>query len=152
FAWREYRVEQVGVVYVGAEGRAGLRKRWRAWAHENGLLDELPLILMTERVNLLDDAETNVFIESCKMQSASMDRLGIPLGLVVFDTLARCIARGDENKDMGILVDNAERVRRALGDITVLFVHHSGKDPTRGARGHTSLPAAADMMLELSKD
>src|SRR5215831_555838 len=152
-AWREYRTERCGVIYVAAEGRAGLNKRWRAFAQEyaiDGDLADLPLAMMTERVNLLNDDETTRFIEECRLVSREMKR--IELGLVIFDTLARCIARGDENKDMGILVDNAERVRKSLNNITCLFVHHSGKDPTRGARGHTSLPAAADTMIEVTKD
>jgi len=151
-AWRNYRVERCGVIYVAAEGRAGLRKRLTAWSQEYSTHDALPLVMMTKRVNLLDDAETAVFIVACKLFAGDMHSMGHPLGLLVFDTLARCIARGDENKDMGILVDNAEKIRKALGNVTCVFVHHSGKDPARGARGHTSLPAAADTMIELTKD
>src|SRR5215469_17210899 len=33
-AWRDHRTERCGVIYVAAEGRAGLKKRWAAWARE----------------------------------------------------------------------------------------------------------------------
>ena len=63
-----------------------------------------------------------------------------PLRLIVIDTLARAIAGGDENKSesMGQLVVHADAIRKETG-AHVLFVHHSGKDQARGARGHSSL-------------
>ena len=34
----------------------------------------------------------------------------------------------------------------------LLIVHHTGKDETRGARGHTSLRAATDTEIEITGD
>jgi len=71
--------------------------------------------------------------------------------LFVFDTLARCIAGADENsaRDMGLVVANLDRIRRATS-ACVLAVHHTGKDMTAGARGSSALRAALDTELELT--
>jgi hypothetical protein len=157
-AWREHRIEQCGVIYVGAEGRAGLRKRFKAWAQHNGPTDsvwDIPLVLMQQRVNLMEEEECKAFVEECKRIGGRMESdMGVKLGCVVFDTLARCIPRANENSSehMGLVVDNVDRIRRQLGNITGLFVHHVGKDGLKGPRGHTGLPAAADTMIELTKD
>lgn len=42
-------------------------------------------------------------------------------------------------------------IRRATG-AHVMLVHHTGKDQSRGARGHSSLRAAIDTEIELSRD
>jgi RecA-family ATPase len=55
------------------------------------------------------------------------------------------MAGGNENSpdDMGALVSAADRVRLETG-AHVAFIHHSGKDDTKGARGHSLLRAAVD--------
>jgi len=69
----------------------------------------------------------------------------------VGDTFARCMVGGDENsaKDVGVAVENAERLRRASGGC-VLLVHHSGKDVAAGARGSSALRAAVATEIECS--
>ena len=43
----------------------------------------------------------------------------------------------------------ADQIRDQLGAAT-LFVHHSGKDSTKGARGHSALFAAADTVIAIN--
>jgi len=59
---------------------------------------------------------------------------------------------GDENsgQDMGMLVYHADKIRAVTG-AHVCFVHHSGKDEAKGARGHSSLRAAVDTEIEVSR-
>ena len=66
------------------------------------------------------------------------------------DTFAQVTAGGDENsaKDIGRALEHCAGLHRATG-ATVLLVHHSGKDESKGARGHSSLKAAADAELEV---
>jgi hypothetical protein len=68
---------------------------------------------------------------------------------VVVDTLSRAIAGGDENSsiDMGRVVAAADRIRAETG-AHFTFVHHTGKDALRGARGHSLLRAATDTEIE----
>src|SRR5207244_4185411 len=65
--------------------------------------------------------------------------------LVVIDTFARAIAGGNENdaQDVGLAVAAADRIRAETG-ACMGFVHHAGKDPTKGARGSSALRAATD--------
>ena len=73
--------------------------------------------------------------------------VGERVELVIIDTLARC-AIIDENDggQMRLLVGACDRIRAETG-ATVMLVHHSGKDTSRGARGHSSLRAAVDTEL-----
>jgi hypothetical protein len=75
------------------------------------------------------------------------------VSLVVIDTVARVMAGTDENsgRDMGGFIAAARRIEDAAGGV-VVAIHHSGKDTTRGARGHSSLRAAADAEIEVTRD
>jgi len=79
------------------------------------------------------------------------DIMGKSCVKVTQDTLARALMGGNENsgEDMGLLVSNADRIRHELGCVFE-FIHHSGKDAARGARGHSSLKAATDTELEVT--
>ncbi|MDK3075443.1 helicase RepA family protein [Sedimentitalea sp. JM2-8] len=74
-------------------------------------------------------------------------------GLIIIDTLARVMAAGDENSsvDMGLLIRNVDTLARMTG-AHVMLIHHTGKDTALGARGHSSLRAAIDTEIELSRD
>lgn len=63
------------------------------------------------------------------------------------------MAGANENSpdDMGNLVRNCDRIREATG-AHVLLIHHSGKDASKGARGHSLLHAAVDTAIEISRD
>lgn len=70
---------------------------------------------------------------------------------MVVDTVSRALAGGDENDPavMGALVRATDEIREAT-DAAVLAIHHSGKDTTRGARGHSLLRAAVDTEIEVT--
>lgn len=76
-----------------------------------------------------------------------------PFALIVIDTLARVMGAADENAaaDIAGLMKAADVLREQTG-AHVMFIHHSGKDVARGARGHSSLRAAVDTEIELTKD
>ena len=73
-------------------------------------------------------------------------------GLLVIDTLNRAASGADENtsRDMGEVIDAAKTLQAEFGGL-VLLVHHSGKDQTKGLRGHSSLNAALDASVEVVK-
>jgi hypothetical protein len=50
---------------------------------------------------------------------------------------------------MGQFISNIDMIRERTA-ATVLVVHHFGKDESRGMRGHNSLRAAADTVIEVS--
>jgi hypothetical protein len=72
--------------------------------------------------------------------------------LIVVDTLARNFA-GDENgtKDMNQFIRCMDAIRLAW-KATILIVHHTGKDTSRGARGSSVLKAAIDTEFSASMD
>jgi hypothetical protein len=62
------------------------------------------------------------------------------------------MAGGDENKgqDMTAAIASVDAIRAATG-AHVCVIHHCGKDEARGARGHSSLRAAVDTEIEVSR-
>lgn len=74
-------------------------------------------------------------------------------GVVVIDTLNRATPGADENSsvDMGQAIAGANAIQRGLGGL-VLLVHHTGKDASKGLRGHSSLLAALDAAIEVRRD
>ena len=71
---------------------------------------------------------------------------------VVVDTLSRAMSGGDENssKDMTAFISAMDYIAKEL-DCLVIVVHHNGKDQSKGARGHSSLLAAVDTEIEITR-
>ncbi|MEQ1694343.1 MAG: AAA family ATPase [Hyphomicrobiaceae bacterium] len=70
--------------------------------------------------------------------------------VIVVDTLAQAMNGDDENSgmDAGAVRDRLERIAKATG-AAMIVVHHTGKNPALGARGHSSLLGAADIMIRI---
>jgi len=69
---------------------------------------------------------------------------------VIIDTLNRVMPGGNENasEDMGAVIANAKKIEDAF-QCAVMFIHHSGKDDTKGSRGHSSLKGAMDAEISI---
>ncbi len=148
-AWRGRRVDKGGVIYVALEGSYGLRNRVAAYRVTHGL-EDAKFVMVTSQIDFLNpQGNIGDFIECVHKASEFMGGAC----LIVIDTLSRAIAGGDENsnQDMGMLVHHADRIRFETG-AHVCFIHHSGKNKALGARGHSSLRAAVDTEIEISRD
>lgn len=148
-AWRGRKVAAGLVVYIAAEAGASILKRFVAWRDNrvSETLERVPLAVLTRGPNLISGTD----FETLAAQLASLQQeAGLPLTLVVFDTLSRSMPGGDENKaeDMTRAIQAADHLRDQFNCATV-FVHHSGKQIDNGARGHSSLFAAADLVLQV---
>jgi hypothetical protein len=143
------RVRQAGVVYIAAEAGRGIENRVAAIKQQGELPQTIPFVAITEPVNLCTEA---VDIERLISVVRHAD-LGLPVELIVIDTLSRVMGGGNENApdDMGALVRNIDRLKGETG-AAVLIVHHTGKQTDRGARGHSSLHAAIDTEIEITRD
>lgn len=148
--WRGKEVDQGAIVYLSLEGAQGIQNRMRAFKmhHDCGAL---PFVAMPRPVNLLNEkADVDAVIQLVKFIASET---GLPVRMVIVDTLSRAMAGGNENssEDMTALIGNCDRVRDATG-AHVCIVHHSGKDEAKGARGHSSLRAATDTEIEIKRD
>lgn len=147
--WNGHKVKQGLVVYVAAEGGRGFLKRIAAFKKHYGVKD-LPFSLVPCPIDLQSErADTKKLIE---LIQAEEEHFGQKCVLVVIDTLARAMGGGDENTavDMSKLVGHSDRLRAATG-ATVDFIHHTGKDASKGARGSSALRAATDTEIEISE-
>ena len=141
--WKGFDTRQGKVVYVYAEGIRGLRRRVRAWEAFHGHR-VTGVAFVPRAIHMLRSDDVAFLIERVKAE------MGDTPALVIIDTLARAMAGGDENqqKDMGIFVDAADRLRREL-HCTVWFVHH--ENMAGGNRGSTALPGAVDTQLRATR-
>lgn len=142
--WFGRRVTQAPVTYVCLEGEAGLGKRVQAWCLHHGK-PKTPdaLRFVKEPFDLLSDDVGDL----AKAVLAG----GGAGGMVILDTLNRAAPGADENSsvDMGNLIAAAKELQSLIGGL-VLLVHHTGKDTTKGLRGHSSLYAALDAAIEVT--
>jgi len=147
--WLGKRTVQGAVLYVAGEGSESIKLRVLAWRQLHGATPALAIVPVS--VNLLDaKADLNRVADACK---AVESRYGMPVSLIVIDTLARAFGGGNENasEDMGAVIAHADKLREISG-AHVLFIHHSGKDAAKGSRGHSSLKAATDTEIEVVGD
>jgi hypothetical protein len=146
-AWQNRPSEQRPVLYIAAEGAFGLKARFDAWERGwhmpigDGQLDVLP-----RAVNLTRGGDVVALSDLVHERR---------YGLVVVDTLARCMVGADENsaKDCGLVVDALTRIREQTpgGRGVVLGVHHTGKDG-KTLRGSSAFEAGADIVYLTTRD
>lgn len=147
--WRGRRTAKGIVFYLALESAAGARRRVAAHCKRfDTALGQLLFADVSVAVQLLEQHDVNALVAAIR---AAESEAGEKCVLVVVDTLARAIAPGDESKtmDMGAFVRSCDMLRTGTGS-AVLVVHHSGKDPTKGARGSGSLRAAVDTEIEVT--
>jgi len=148
--WNGRDIDRGAVIYCALEGSHGIRNRVAAFRTFYGLDDaELPFAVVPVNINMLDatQGEVDRLIQTIKFV---MTKMGMPVVLIIMDTLSRAMAGGNENtsEDMGSLVINGARIQQETG-AHVCWVHHSGKDSAKGARGHSLLRAATDTEIEI---
>ena len=140
--WFGKKCKSAPVVYVGLEGSAGIQNRVKAW--EIGRSKQLPpnFSAVLDELDLTNDDEINAIAAQT------------PKGAVlIIDTLNRATPGRDENSssDMGLILAAAKRLEHAIEGL-VLLVHHTGKDQSKGLRGHSSLHAALDAAIAVAKN
>jgi hypothetical protein len=143
--WFGHRTEQAPVIYLALEGEGGIKVRVKAWEkhHSQKLTDEMRLVLQSFKISDRSDlAQLIAAIRQFHTQGA----------VVVIDTLNRAAPTADENssKDMGEIIEGAKLIQSNLGGLCIL-VHHTGKDQSKGMRGHSSLFAALDASIEVTR-
>ena len=147
-AFLGHEVSSGAVIYIAGEGLGGLPKRALAWLKEHhdsaDVAWDSNFQILGSALSLMDEAEPEILAEE-------IDSLGVKPKLIVLDTLARCMAGGDENsaQDMGRFVAACDYLRSQTG-ASILVVHHTVK-AGESERGSSSLRGAADTMIFVSK-
>lgn len=134
------------VIYVAPEGAAGLGIRVQAWKRaRESEGQKLGVYFLTDTVNMLREGDLTDLLQVIAANE-------LRPALVIFDTLHRSMPGGNENdaKDLGIVLENAHRIRREIG-ASVLLIHHTGKDGD-SERGSSSLRAGVDTMFSLKAE
>jgi hypothetical protein len=142
-SWHGRRTAKGRVVYIVAEGATGFLNRLKAYAKvHSGTFPGIRII--ADAPNLLGETDPVSLATEIEATGGA--------DLIVVDTLAVCSSGADENaaKDMGRVIEHCKQLHKATS-ATVLLVHHSGKDDTKGARGWSGLRAAADAEIEVGR-
>lgn len=134
--WRDCKVNPGPVLYIAAEGGAGVLNRLAAFKAENPYMASAPFTLLPIGVDLHASGDAEIIVSLLADKKPA---------LIVVDTLARSIGEGDENtaKDTAMFVRNCDLMREMTG-AHVMIIHHTGKEEDRGARGSSALRAAVD--------
>ena len=139
--WFGHRTDACPVTYVMLEGEAGLRNRVAAWEAHNSATIPDNFKALAQPFQLSEPEQ--------------VEELGALLpsgGVVIIDTLNRSAPGLDENssQDMGRILAGMKSLQEITGGL-VLVVHHTGKDASKGMRGHSSLHAALDGAIEVER-
>jgi len=141
--WQGRKTTKGKVVFVLAEGATGFRNRLLAYAKTHA--GSFPGVrIIGSAPNLLGEQDHVLLANEIESNGGA--------DLIVIDTLAASSPGADENaaKDMGKVIEHCKRLYKATG-ATVLLIHHSGKDESKGARGWSGLRAAADAEIEVNR-
>jgi hypothetical protein len=135
------------VGYIAAEGVTSIRRRVQAMLKHFKLKPEqLEIVFIADAPNLADEKDC---VRICEAVLEATNGAG--LDVLFIDTLARSTAGVNENtSEMSVPLKHLAAMHRATG-ATQVPIHHLGKDPERGGRGWSGIPADMDTILEVSK-
>jgi AAA domain len=136
-------------IYVAAERASVVRRRVAAFRKHHKIEDAALAVLggspdlCHHQLHALD------IVEQAKRLC---DQFGLPVELVIIETVSRVLAGGNENApgDMGNLVGNVEFIREKT-EAHILLVHHTPLGTER-MRGHTSLLGACDTTVNVQAE
>ena len=150
--WMGYRVPKKGaVLYIAGEGHGGMGARVKACKIQNKSPDGANLYVIRAQINIRSSQEDfDALVAAINELIAEIDE---PLELIILDTLMRMSGGGfneNSSEDMGGFITQAGKIQ-AIYLCAMLLIHHSGKDITKGLRGHSSLLGAVDTELEIQR-
>jgi AAA domain len=144
---------QCGVLLIAAEGASEVRLRLDAVVrHKCGSTERVPFRWYEATPLLLAKGAAETLIAMARQADESLQaEFGLPLGLIVIDTIASCAGYprvGDENDSAAAqaVMNVLKAVAQALGCF-VLGVDHFGKNQESGTRGSGAKESASDLVL-----
>lgn len=133
------------VLYIAAEGGAGLWTRIHAWHKARGLKwGDVPFYVVPAAIDLAQDAWRVV---------DAAQAVGVSPALVVVDTLSQTYS-GEENSanEMAAYLRELGLRFRDLWQCAVLLVHHTGHQATERPRGSSAIRSNVDFLLGVYRD
>lgn len=143
--WMGRQTKQAPVLYIAAEGGAGLWSRINAWHRARNLKwGDVPFYVVPAALDLGAD--------SWRVVDAAQ-ALGVSPGMVIIDTLSQTYA-GEENSanEMAAYLRELGTRFRELWQCTVLLVHHTGHQATERPRGSSAIRSNVDFLLGVFRD
>jgi hypothetical protein len=144
---------QCGVLLIAAEGADEVRLRLDAVVREKcGNMARAPFCWYEAAPVLLHkDAVANLVALARQAEASLLAEHGLPLGLIIIDTVAACAGyrRAGEENDNAVgqaLMNVLKAVAQEIGCF-VLGVDHFGKDLQAGTRGAYSKESSGDVVL-----
>ncbi len=135
----------IPIIYTALEGFRGVVKRIKGWCKKNNLS---PSNIFIDHDSLLlgEQGSVESFINYYK--ASNFNR-----GMIIIDTFNMACPNIEENsaKEMSGVITKAKLIAEKLNS-TVLIIHHSGKDESRGMRGSSSLKASMDTIIYVKQD
>ena len=145
--YRGHRVNSGPVVYCALEGVQGFKNRIEAFRRAKLSGDEKvnpAFYLVTASLSLVRDSKA--LIAEIRKQLGA-----VKPAVVCIDTLNRSLEGSESSdEDMAAYIRAADAIRAAFNCL-VLIVHHCGHNDSR-PRGHSSLIAAVDTQIAVSRD
>lgn len=147
------RVNQSGVVYIGAEDPEGCRMRIAAWRRQFRRETWTPFHLLDTNLDLLDQSSTDELLEDLAESAEAFNSEGFPLGLIVIDTLSRCLPGVEENSSQGMskAFTTLKRICSVTGALVMVIAHFGKGGEDRGIRGWSGMDANSDATLTLER-
>lgn len=146
--WENPNPEKQDVLYFAGEGPVGMAKmRFPAWMEHFGQeFRSDHRMMFKNRVPFYSDTEEWEHIKQ------DLGEIKAKPVLIVIDTLSRLMTSMDENtsKDAVTVMNFLEQLA-AYYECFVLFIHHTGKDASKGARGSVVYYANADTVMSTRK-
>lgn len=158
FEWRGRKVTKGVVIYVALENSEDVERRVAAWCDlmERAGRDLSGGAFVVHRgpCRLFDPSgkPTRDEKDLIEIANTAATHYGLPVAMIVIDTLAQSIMPGNDNdaKDAGIYTAAMQRIVAATGANVTALAH-----PTKsgeGVRGSGALQANVDTVIEVSRD
>ena len=142
-SWFGYEIKRnIPVYFIGLEGEAGIPQRISAWLkrYELDNVEDFKLsVYQSLLLNKLEDVDNLI---------ASIKDMQIEQSIIIIDTFNQANIGVDENsaKEISPSLNNLKLIAKETNSL-VLFVHHSGKDESKGLRGSSSIRAVLDISI-----
>lgn len=144
-AWLGKKTKAGPVVFLAAEGGAGLWRRIQAWHQARGLkVGSVPFYVVPVSLDLM---------QSANRMAIEVDKLGVIPSLVVIDTMSQTFS-GEENSANEV-ADYLRVIGAEFRDrwsCAVVVIHHSGHQATERPRGSSAIRSNCDAMFGVFRE